>query len=74
MHDTHLTYASNNIHSIQTSLNEDLENVHKWLKVRKTGQQEKRNLSCNIAATKLQHSCNIAANELNIDVARLTTC
>ena len=29
--DTHLTYASNNIHNIQTSLNEDLENVHNWL-------------------------------------------
>ena len=27
-----LTYASNNIHNIQTSLNEDLENVHNWLR------------------------------------------
>ena len=26
--DTHLTYASNNIHNIQTNINEDLENVH----------------------------------------------
>ena len=33
--DTHLTYASNNIHNIQTSLNEDLENVHNWLRANK---------------------------------------
>ena len=30
-----LTYASNNIHNIQTSLNEDLENVHNWLRANK---------------------------------------
>ena len=30
--DTHLTYASNNI---QTSLNEDLENVQNWLRANK---------------------------------------
>ena len=33
--DTHLIYASNNIHSIQTSLNKDLENVHNWLRANK---------------------------------------
>ena len=33
--DTHLTFASNNIHNIQTSLNEDLENVHNWLRANK---------------------------------------
>ena len=33
--DTHLTYASNNIHNIQTSLKEDLENVHSWLRANK---------------------------------------
>ena len=33
--DTHLTNASNNIHNIQTSLNEDLENVHNWLRTNK---------------------------------------
>ena len=33
--DTHLTYASNNIHNIQTSLKEDLENVHSWLRAKK---------------------------------------
>ena len=33
--DTHLTYASNNIHNIQTSLNEDLENFHNWLRTNK---------------------------------------
>ena len=33
--DTHLTYASNNIHNIQTSLNEDVENVHNWLRANK---------------------------------------
>ena len=32
---TPLTYASNNIHNIQTSLNEDLENVHNWLRANK---------------------------------------
>ena len=32
---THLTYTSNNIHNIQTSLNEDLENVHNWLRANK---------------------------------------
>ena len=34
-YDTHLTYASNKIHNIQTSLNEDLENVHNWLRANK---------------------------------------
>ena len=33
--DTHLTYASNNIHNIQPSLKEDLENVHSWLRANK---------------------------------------
>ena len=33
--DTHLTYAGNNIHNIQTSLKEDLENVHSWLRAKK---------------------------------------
>ena len=33
--DTYLTYASNNIHNIQTSLKEDLENVHSWLRAKK---------------------------------------
>ena len=33
--DTQLTYASNNTHNIQTSLNEDLENVHNWLRANK---------------------------------------
>ena len=33
--DTHLTYASNKIHNIQTSLNEDLENVQNWLRTKK---------------------------------------
>ena len=32
---THLTYASSNIHNIQTSLNEDSENVHNWLRATK---------------------------------------
>ena len=31
--DTNLTYASNNVHNIQISLNEDLENVHNWQRV-----------------------------------------
>ena len=33
--DTHLTYASNNIHNIQASLTEDFENVHNWLRANK---------------------------------------
>ena len=33
--DTHLTYASNNIHNIQTSLKEDVENVQNWLRANK---------------------------------------
>ena len=33
--DTHLTYARNNIHNIQTSLNEYLENVHGWVRANK---------------------------------------
>ena len=33
--DTHLTYASNNIHNIQTCLNEDLENVHNWRRAKR---------------------------------------
>ena len=33
--DTHLTYASNNIHNIQTSLNEYLENVDSWVRANK---------------------------------------
>ena len=30
-----LPYTSNNIHNIQPSLNEDLENVHYWLRANK---------------------------------------
>ena len=30
-----LLYTSNNIHNIQTSLNEDLKNVHYWLRANK---------------------------------------
>ena len=33
--DTHPTYVSNNIHNIHSSLNEDLENVHDWLRANK---------------------------------------
>ena len=33
--DIHLTYASNNIHNIQTSLSEYLENVHSWVRANK---------------------------------------
>ena len=33
--DTHLTYASNNIHNLQKSLNEDLVNVYNWLRANK---------------------------------------
>ena len=33
--DTHLTYWSGNIHSIQSSLNEDLLNISRWLTVNK---------------------------------------
>ena len=29
--DTHLTYLNSNIHSIQSSLNEDLLNTNRWL-------------------------------------------
>ena len=29
--DTHITYASADLHSMQSSLNRDLSNVHKWL-------------------------------------------
>ena len=29
--DTHLTYSNGNIHSIQSSLNEDLLNINHWL-------------------------------------------
>ena len=29
--DTHLTYSNGNIHSIQSSLNEDLLNIKRWL-------------------------------------------
>ena len=28
---THLTYLKGNIHSIQSSLNEDLLNINRWL-------------------------------------------
>ena len=31
--DTNLTYASNNVHNIQISLNEDLEDAHNWQRV-----------------------------------------
>ena len=29
--DTHLTYSNDNIHSVQSSLNEDLLNINRWL-------------------------------------------
>ena len=29
--DTHLTYASDNAHNLQTNLSADFENVHNWL-------------------------------------------
>ena len=29
--DTHITYASADLHSTQSSLNRDLSNIHKWL-------------------------------------------
>ena len=29
--DTHITYAGADLHSIQSSLNYDLNNIHKWL-------------------------------------------
>ena len=29
--DTHLAYSSGNIHSVQSSLNEDLLNINRWL-------------------------------------------
>ena len=29
--DTHITYASADLHSMQSSLNRDLSNIHKWL-------------------------------------------
>ena len=29
--DTHLTYADNDICSIEASLNQDLSNIHRWL-------------------------------------------
>ena len=32
---THLTYASDNIDNIQLRLNQDLENVHTWLRANK---------------------------------------
>ena len=33
--DTHLTYASDNVDNIQLHLNQDLENVHNWLRANK---------------------------------------
>ena len=33
--DTHLTYSNGNIHSIQSSLNEDLLNINGWLTANK---------------------------------------
>ena len=30
-YDTHITYASADLHSMQSSLNHDLSNIHKWL-------------------------------------------
>lgn len=33
--DTHLTYANNDIHLIQSCLNEDLQNISKWLTANK---------------------------------------
>ena len=28
--DTHITYSSTDLHSVQSSLNHDLSNIHKW--------------------------------------------
>ena len=33
--DTHLTYSNGNIHSIQSSLNENLRNINRWLTANK---------------------------------------
>ena len=33
--DTHLTYSNGNIHSVQSSLNEDLLNINRWLTANK---------------------------------------
>ena len=33
--DTHLTYAGDNADNIQLHLNQDLENVHNWLRANK---------------------------------------
>ena len=33
--DTHLTYAGDNVDNIQLHLNQDLENVHNWLRANK---------------------------------------
>ena len=33
--DTHLTYAGDNADNIQLHLNQDLENVHNWLRAHK---------------------------------------
>ena len=35
--DTHITYASADLHSMQSSLNRDLSNIHKWLSLRTAG-------------------------------------
>ena len=44
--DTHLTYSYDNIHSIQSSLNEDLLNINRWLTANK--------LTLNITKTELR--------------------
>ena len=36
--DTHLTYSNGNIHSIQSSLNENLRNINRWLTANKLTQ------------------------------------
>ena len=33
--DTHLTYSNDNIHSVQSSLNEDLLNINRWFTANK---------------------------------------
>ena len=33
--DTHLTYSNGNIHSVQSSVNEDLLNINRWLTANK---------------------------------------
>ena len=70
--DTHLTYSYGNIHSIQSSLNEDLLNINRWLTANKltlnmtktefglTGSRQKLNITfsafLNINNDGIKHS------------------